>query len=245
MAKVLRWGAAAAGLAVLLVLAVGFYFYRAVTALPEEYVEVLQTNPEQLEQARQSLESNLAALYSDSQQAPATTPPTGWQTQVTQDQVNGWLATRLDEELPEVRSNGVEAPRVLFDTDQVTLGFQLHSGKLAAVVLLRVAPFVLENGRLAVEVLEARIGSAKLPVGRIVEASRPLLQQADAPLEWMEDQGRSVLVVNFEELASDSGRRRTLEAVRVEQGRLLATGHSTPTFPRVASRETVESETGG
>ena len=236
MVKCLRWTAIILGGILIAVCAAGYGVYRAATMLPEDYQAALEVDEEQLNEQRKELEGQLTALYSQAAQnaTPEEPEPRKWEAAVTDDQINGWLATRLLQELPEVAEQGVVDPRVMFADEGLTLAFQIDRGRVKAVVRFRVAPFVTEQGELGIELSDTRIGAVPLPTSRIVEVSRPLLAQAKLPLQWGQVDGRPALMVNFEELASDARNRRTLRDIKYSEGNLYVAGQTERRVPRVA-----------
>lgn len=234
MRRLLFWSAILLGGFSLIGGAVGYGVYGAITAMPEEYAAALQVDPQHQEEQRQELESRIAALYSDAQPLEEEPEPIDWETLVTDDQINGWLATRLVEEMPEIAEQGVIEPRVLFVEEGLTLAFRLKQGGVNVVVMFRVTPFVAEDGRLGVELIDTRVGTAPIPTSRIVEATRPLLADAGLPVEWSTIEDRPALLFEFESLASDKRRRRTLKAIDVSEGKLYVAGQSEVRSPRLA-----------
>lgn len=236
MSKWLRRTAIALGVSLTVSAISSYSFYRAATTLPEDYQAVLEVAPEQQDERRKELEAELAAVYSDATQAIAVEDSTvrAWQSSVTDQQINGWLATRLAMEFPDAAEQGLVDPRVMFADDGLTLAFRVERGVIEAVVRFRVAPFVTDDGRLGIQLTETRIGSVPLPSGRIVEASRSVFAEAGLPLEWAEVDGAPALLVDFEQLASDGRHRRTLEDIQLSDGALYVAGQTERREPRLA-----------
>ncbi|TWT73580.1 hypothetical protein Pla123a_39160 [Posidoniimonas polymericola] len=236
MAKWLRRSAIALGVSLTISAISSYWFYRAATTLPEDYQAVLEVAPEQQDERRKELEAQLAAVYSDATQSIADEDSDArpWSSAVTDQHINGWLATRLATEFPEAAAQGLVDPRVMFTDEGLTLAFRIERGVIEAVVRFRVAPFVTEDGRLGVELTETRVGSVPLPTGRIVEASRSVFAEAGLPLEWAEVEGRPALLVDFEQLASDARHRRTLQDIQYSQGGLFVAGQTERREPRLA-----------
>lgn len=236
MVKWLRWAAVVLGGIAVVAGAAGYGVYRAATMLPEDYRAALEVDQEQLDEQRKELEGQLTALYSQAAQdaTPAEPRPRKWEAAVTDDQINGWLATRLQEELPEAAEQGLVDPRVMFADDGLTLAFRMNRGRVNAVVRFHVAPFVTEDGELGIELSDTRIGAVPLPTSRIVEVSRPLLAQAGLPLQWGQVGGRPALLVDFEQLASDARNRRTLSDIQYSEGNLYVAGQTERRVARVA-----------
>lgn len=230
-------GALAVAAVLLSLCAMGLY--RAVGALPPEYEAALHANVDH-EAQRRELESRLAAVYSDAARDVDQTPRT-WEAVVTDEQINGWLATRASAELPALEEAGVHDPRVVIGEDELMLAFRAKRQNMDAVVMVRGAPLIAEGGRLGLELSGAWLGLAPLPTGRIVELTREALAGTGLPAEWAHTEaGRPVLLVDFETIASDAENRRTLTAVRHSEGELRVIGQTAPR--RAAGGEAGEDE---
>ncbi|MCA9241791.1 MAG: hypothetical protein KDA37_16390 [Planctomycetales bacterium] len=238
MSKWLRRSAVVLGALLLVNCLVGAGFYRAATSLPPEYQAALQVEPEQLEEDGQELESQLSALYSEAQRKADPEASQGWEAAVTDNQINGWLATRLNEEFPEAHKQGVIDPRVVFTEEGLTLAFRIERSALQAVVTFRVAPYLTEEGELGIDFAEARVGKVPLPVGRIVELSRAVFTDAGLPIRWSESDNTHTMLIDFEKLASDPISLRSLSAIEYGDGTLYIAGKTERRGPKLAQRVT-------
>lgn len=240
MSKWLRRSAIVLGTLLVVNCLVGAGFYRAATSLPPEYQAVLEIEPDQLQQDGQELESQISALYSEAQRKAEPELAQSWEAAVTDNQINGWLATRLNAEFPEAEKQGVLDPRVVFAEEGLTLAFRIERSALKAVVTFRVAPFLTEDGELGIELAEARVGKVPLPVGRIVELSRSVFVDAGMPIRWSESENGHTMLVDFEKLASDPISLRTLSAIEYDEGTLYVAGKTERRGPKLAQRTPLE-----
>ena len=209
--------------------------YRAATAPVPEYEALLEQTRQQqtsgdINQKRQELESQLTVLYSDAQAEEQ------WQTLVTAEQINSWLATRLEQELPQLADQGIIQPRIQFTEGVVSLATQLDRQGLHTVVSLEVAPFVAEDGSVALQLNKARIGSAPLPFGYLAEQLSQAIDQQRLPGRWAKRDGKPVLLVDFQQSASTADQVRTLEIIEVRNGEIFVAGTTRDRVARVAKR---------
>lgn len=211
-----------------------FFLYRAATAPVPEYQALLertklQRDNGELEQDRQELESQLAALYSDTQTAER------WETVLTAQQINGWLATRLEKEIPELSQQGLTDLRVMMKPGVTTLAMHADLHGLKAVVAIDLAPFVADDGSLALELAGARVGSAPLPTKQILDQLNASMGEEGLPGRWTQNNGHPVLLIDLvDHVSPRNGALCVLETIEVREGELYAAGVSEDPEPRVA-----------
>lgn len=210
-----------------------FFLYRAATAPVPAYQAVLEKTFEQaesgeLEQSRQELESQLAALYSDA------ASESRWETVITATQANSWLATQLVQDFPELEDQGVTDLRVILQPDVATLAMHADLQGLQAVVTLDLQPFVTEDGQLAIELAGAKIGAAPLPVAQILDQLNASMGDEGLPWRFGRNNGNPVLLIDFEQQASSHRQVRSLDTVEAREGEIYVAGETKDRPPRVA-----------
>ena len=180
MARKLRIAALCTSLVtacVLLVLGGAYYAARQVRPF---YQQALGIEPEVLERGSRELESRATALYSDARQGGK------WHALFTAEQINGWLATQLENQQSDAPSS-IREPRVAISPEILTLGFQTFSGGVETVISVEASVFVTDEGAVAIRLMSVRAGAlplrkpdAALPalLLRFVRISRPWLSPA-------------------------------------------------------------------
>lgn len=224
-------GLTATGLvAVLLLAVVALLLYQAATATPDSY-EALMTEVDQLQasgeldQQRQALESQVAALVSEAQSADR------WSTVLTEQQLNGWLAMQLPIDFPQLKRQGVRDPRVLLEEGQATIAFRAQVQGRSAVLTAELAPVVAEEGWVGAEVRSLKVGTLPLPADRLIKRAEEMIRRGQFSREklryrWAESNGNPVLLVDIERLASADDRVRRLDKLAVREGELLIGGRN-------------------
>lgn len=194
--------------------------YRAATAKVPEYEAALAMDSQQIEQDRQELESQLTALYSDVQSL------TEWQSRITADQINAWLASRLAIDLPDLAKTGLAEPRVLIDGEQIIIAMQSTVGKIAGTVTVAVQPFITEQGELALNIRSAKIGRLSLPMEGITAKVRQSRLEQIAPVRWSQTEQSAVLLIDIDRIVDSTERDFHLTGVDLREGELLIYGES-------------------
>ena len=163
MARKLRIAAfCTLGVAVCLLMVLGGAYYAAQQVRPF-YEQALHIEPEVLERGSRELESRATALYSDARQAGQ------WQAVFTAEQINGWLAVQLVDNLDVELPSRIRDPRVAISPDMVTLGFRTSSGGVETVVSVDAGVFLTEEGAVAIRFdvgAGRRVAVARHAIGR-------------------------------------------------------------------------------
>lgn len=218
MSRIFRWLALIAG-GLLLVVCVGAgVLFSAATVVPAEYEEALRIDEGQHQENRKELETELATLYTEAQDAKA------WQTVLTADQINGWLATQLPEDYPELAEQGLTNPRVVFSPDGATLAIRIEQGRVNGVASAKVQGFLAGDGRLALQLVSVRLGRLPLPLGQAISQLQAIMADSKLPLQWTQSEGLPVLLVDIEQIASSEESRRWLTGVEIREGQIALAG---------------------
>lgn len=194
--------------------AVGLYL--SATAAVPEYEAAVAVDPAVAEAQRRELESRLAALVSATQAEPA------WTSRVTADQVNAWLALRLERDFPGFPRAGLSAPRVLFGEGTATFAARSAMGRLEGVLSVTLRPEVTETGELALRIESAKIGRLSLPLEAILGQLRQTPLGEGGPVRLASTEAGGAVLVDLERLEGADGVRIT--GVNVRPGELLLRG---------------------
>jgi len=225
----IRWTTVALSLltVLLLLVAYGWHLHRSV---PEQWNQVNRLlsglSEEELSDRAQSIETLVVneSQGIDSQNGPSASPNAPGGAAVTERLVvipikdaNVWLATRLTQVLANQDAsmpNGISAPRVWIDGDELVLSAKIDLDKLSGVVSVFIEGRILENGQLRLQATGVRSGRLPVPSG-IVEAklrekvnrsSSPQIQRIgelfdgiviDPVMESWNDKRREIRLLNF------------------------------------------------
>ena len=220
MRRLLKITAAALGVMALFAGITMWSLYRAATASVPEYDAVLTVDPARIEQDRQAFESQLAALYSDTQSLAE------WQSRITAPQINAWLASRLPVDFPDLAKTGLAEPRVLIDKERITIAMQSTVGKIAGIVTVTVRPFLTEQDDLGLDIQSAKIGRLSLPMEGITAKVRQARLEQIAPVRWSPTEQSAVLLIDIDRIVDAKDRDFRLTGVDLREGELLLSGES-------------------
>ncbi len=144
-----------------------------------------------------------------------------WKEEFTEEQVNSWIAEELHDKYAEWLPHGVSHPRVQFESDSLSIAFQVQRTLWSGVVSVRLKPWVAEPNQLAVEVQSVRAGLIPIPLDDILAEISAELEGIGWRLHWKQLRGNDVLVVN---LSRESGDQPVLESVHVSSKVLTISG---------------------
>ncbi|MEO6811020.1 MAG: hypothetical protein ABI353_18065 [Isosphaeraceae bacterium] len=155
-----------------------------------------------------------------------------WEAAFSDEQVNAWLAEDLMTYFADQVPQGVREPRVAFENDQVSLGFELDEGPIHSVVWIVARVSVPEGNTLAITLEKIRAGmvpfSAERFLGRITEQAR----RQGLDLDWERDGDRPMAIIHY---APTTQRRDVvLERIQVRDGEIRLAGRSDRARGKVA-----------
>lgn len=188
-------------------------FYAAAVAVPEEAHR----------EASDRLLESAAALASNVQKSGR------WQAIFTTDQINGWLATELDETFPGLLPNDVADPRVTVGADGVMFGCRYLNGNVETVVSLKAELYMNESNVLKVRLSHARAGAFPLPLGNILQGITRAATEAKMQLSWLQSGGDPVAVIRLH--AADDKALYRLEKLQLGEGEVFVAGYTVPREP--------------
>jgi hypothetical protein len=224
IARRLLIGAAAlaVGAAVLLLGA-----YLAVRRAPAFYRQALAAPQEDQQTSGKNFERSALALHNQLHE------PGRWQTCLTQDEINGWLATDLPEKFPKALPPGISDPRIAIEDETVHLAVRYSRGGVDTVVSISGEAYLTaQPNEIAVRLDRARAGMLPVPLARFLDEITDRAAKADVPLRWTEVRGAPVALLRLPLDRNEDDKRVVLEDIRWRDGQLLVAGRTEePSLP--------------
>lgn len=211
---------------VALLLGLGLFlllFYRAAKHVPEFYRQAMVSSPEQQHQFSEEFKKQLADLQSDVEKNQR------FETILSEDQINGWLATTVAQQHAHRLPKGMREPRVAIQDGEVRVGCHFRRGKLDSVVwLIADLDLTEENNTLEIRLRGLKAGLIPFSIERFQEQVTASLRRAKLKFHWVagaeELTARIQLPERFEGLA---GKAVHFEKIELRAGRLLFSGRTT------------------
>ncbi len=153
-------------LLVILFVILGVLYWK-LKQVPEFYRQAMQTSSQQLAEAQQQLQKRVDQLKQDVRFTPQ------WSISLTEQQVNGWLASQYDRE-----QGAVTQPRVRIHPDRVEIACRAHYGSWQVVISasmtarLTSMPNILE-----LEIQSVQAGTLSIAWTGLLDRARSALQQ--------------------------------------------------------------------
>ncbi|MCA9148202.1 MAG: hypothetical protein KDA92_02820 [Planctomycetales bacterium] len=196
-----------------------YSLYRASQSVPEFYLEALESEPASATIASDELQRHVLELRQELQHGE------NWELALTDEQVNGWLATDLPEKFPGLLPSQLEAPRVAFRDDAIRVACRVNLGKLKAVASFKLIPTLTEDpNKLAVRLSGVKAGRLPLPLESILAQVSTAASRSGIPLEWTNDAGDPVAVVTIPTERPELRRGVVVQSLTVMDGGFRVAG---------------------
>ena len=208
---------AVVGLAV--VVLVGLYF--AVEHEPQFYREQAAVDPVERQRASDELLAKTAAATSTARREGE------WSIELTDEQINGWLAVTLPQQeqfhLPEL----IREPRVQFQAGRIIIASRVVERGVEAVLSLECEPTLVEPNELVLRVRSFKCGAVPLPTQRLLDLIGDQINDAGAPVKWSQQEGDPVARVALPAFTIDGGRAFRIEAIELKPGSIRLSAQAT------------------
>lgn len=147
-----------------------------------------------------------------------------WEAAFSDEQVNSWLAEDLVTHFADQIPAGVHEPRVAFESDRVTLAFQLDEGPIRSVVWIVVKVRVPEPNTLALTLEKIRAGLLPISADRFTDRITRQAQRHGLEIRWERDGDLPVAILHY---VPDPKRSDVvLEQLQVLNGEIRLSGRS-------------------
>ncbi len=195
--------------------------YLAVRRAPAFYQQALAAPRDALLADGENFERSALALHNQLYETGR------WQTCLTQDEINGWLATDLPEKFPQALPPGISDPRIAIENETVHLAVRYRrSGVDTVLSISGEAYLTAQPNEIAVRLDGARAGLLPVPLARVLHEITLRAAKADVPLRWTEVRGAPVALIRLPLDRDEDGRRVVLEDVRWRDSQLVIAGRT-------------------
>ena len=147
-----------------------------------------------------------------------------WQASFSDEEVNSWLAEDLLTHFADQVPPGIHEPRVAFESERVTLAFEMDQGPVRSVVWVVARPRILEPNVVALTLEKIRAGLLPIPPEKLLEPIRKHAAARGIDLSWKHEEGEHVAIIRY---APGTRSSIVLERVEVDDGRVTLSGRST------------------
>ena len=175
---------------VLLTIVILIGIYRASQVVPSFYEEALAVQSNIAVQAGDELEQNVVGITGDIEQGAS------WQLVLTDQQINGWLASDLQEKFPALLPSDVHEPRVAFKDRVAHVACRIAAANVSTVLSFKLDAYVTDRqNEVAVRVYEVRAGRLPVPLTKMLDQITSAARQSGLSMRWSHLDGDPVALI--------------------------------------------------
>ena len=118
--------------------------------------------------------------------------------ELTQDQINGWLTTRLGSQGRMKLPNDVELPQIVLQPDSVILAFKINKENFSCVVSIRMnVNLSTDMQQLEFQIKEIHAGSLPVAIKRVFDELESAMERSSIQFSWVPGSDRREAVVDI------------------------------------------------
>jgi len=163
-------------------------------------------------------------------------PPTGpvdlesvpqrqhWQTELTEDEINGYLAVEIPKNFPQLFAGGIRDPRISLKNDKLEIACQIEQGMVSGVLDLLLDIQFPQPNRCEILFQRAYVGLVPFSRETVRDTFAEGLRGGGRKLESTKVQGYPALVIDFGNDLKSQENSLFLREIRVVNGSLSISG---------------------
>jgi hypothetical protein len=190
---------------------------------PEFYTAAMKTDPQRSKALGSRLETSVLDLYNVAQ------IPTKWQGELSEEGINGWLATDLPDKFPELLPENVKDPRVNLAENRLTIAARCSYKDLEGMLVGDFDLFCTDvPNQVAVRIGSIKFGLVPFPVTQFANLIGDALLDAGYRSTWTEMNGDPVLLIDVpdEHLVIEDYYRIQVSSFDITDRKIILTGET-------------------
>lgn len=208
-----------AAIVALILAGAGSFFSYQVRQVPEFYEQAIAARPQEQIAAGQQFEQQAIEVQNQIRRAGE------WRAELTEEEINGWLATVLPEKFPGVLPPDVSDPRVAIQQDRLLIAAKYRVSGIETVVSLELSAFLTEEPNVvAVRVHRVAAGNIPVPLGKYLEEITAAAAKRGIYIGWQEVDGDPLAIVTLPLAEPGDKREIILRSLELLPGRAMAGG---------------------
>jgi hypothetical protein len=196
--------------------------WRSLQVGPDFYLEALKVDDEHLREAGDQLENEIVELQNE------VRTDGEWEATITEDQINGWLASDLPEKFSDAVPREISDPRVALTGDQIAVAFRFKHKRLKGVATVQVSLFMTDKpNELGIRIRGVHAGIIPLPIDRFTRQLSERAIKSGIPVRWTQVEGDPTAIVSLNlQLPDQKEKQLQLTELQIERGKAVIRGVS-------------------
>lgn len=215
--------------AVAIIAAVTGSVYNASQHIPEFYDQALHVEPTLADETGEILEEQVFAFTNQVKK------PRRWSLRLTDQQINGWLASDLKEKFPGLLPEYIEDPRVAVKGKTLLVGCKYNGQSLNSILAVSLDCFLVEGEAnvVGIQLHNVTAGSLPIPIGQLLTEIDTYADKADIPIRWQQRNGDPVALITIPDSGSEIDGEIRIDALELKDGEILLSGETIKTAEEV------------
>ena len=174
----------------LLSLGLCFVYYTSQKS-PEFYAAAMKQEPAKAKVLGSQLETNVFNIYN------SAVIPTAWQGELSEEGINGWLASELPAKFPEMLPENIKDPRISLEDNQLSIACRCSYKDLNGILVGNFDLFCTDKpDQVAVKIKSVKMGIVPFPVTQFADEVTNVLHSSGYESSWTEMDGDPVLLID-------------------------------------------------
>ena len=188
---------------------------------PEFYRHAMARSPATQAEVGDQLEKQVLTLHNDTRHEGK------WQASFSDDQINGWLASDLDDKFPNALPPQFKNPRVSIDEKYVRLACRYVDNPMSAFLSMEIDLYLTDEPNVvALQIRKARAGMFPVPLVNVLNTITDVARRAEIELDWKTYSGDPVALVKIPVQRDELKQLLHLDAIELRAGELYLSGRT-------------------
>lgn len=208
--------------AAVLIAAVTGAVYNATQHVPDFYTEALHVEPDMAHETGEVLEEQVFAFSNQVRK------PRPWSLQLTDKQINSWLAADLKEKFPELLPEQIEDPRIAVKGKTLLVGCKYNGQSLNSILAVSLDCFLVEGepNVVGIQLHNVTAGALPIPIGQLISEIDTYASKANIPIRWQQRDGDPVALVTIPSTGKEIEGEIRIDALEFKDGEILLSGET-------------------
>lgn len=209
-------------LLLLLVAALCFVYYTS-QQQPEFYAAAMKQDEAQNRALGSEMETTVLDIYN------SALVPSTWDGELSEMEINGWLASELPAKFPEMLPDNIKDPRVLLKANELTIACRCIYKDLDGILVGKFDVFCTEQpNQVAVRIGSIQLGVLPFPVAQFADVITEQLRKSGYESSWSTQDGDPLLLVNVpdDHLVIEENHRVVVKAIAIKGKAIFIAGET-------------------
>jgi len=195
---------------------------QATQSTPEFYAVAMKLEPENANKSGEELEEQVFAFRNEVKK------PARWSLRLTDQQINGWLASDLEEKFPDLLPKEIKNPRVGILEKTFHAGCQYKGANLNSILAISLECYLVEGetNLVGIQFHRATAGTLPIPLAQVIDIIDEYAEKAEIPIRWQQRNNDPVALVTIPSQGEGIEGQIRVDMIELKAGEILLAGET-------------------